>query len=181
LRLAVAICSLGGVFQMELTGTSYPGCPALPEYLDQRGNPLASMGAQEYLHFITSAWQHFTLDRDFRSRKNEAMLVHDRNRAHTSKLVKEGLAKLRLPAVAMPPRSPDLMPLDYGIFGTCKLQLERTTPRNAPWDTRVSRFKALIKEAPVGPTIAQFEDRLKAVLQSGGGHIDQSLKAIRNE
>lgn len=181
LRLAVAICSLGGVFQMELTGTSYPGCPALPEYLDQKGNPLVSMGAQEYLNFITLARQHFMLGREFRGRRREAMLVHDRNTVHMSKLVKNGLEKLHLPAVAMPPRSPDLMPLDYGIFGICKLKLERTTPRNKPWETRVSNFKSLIQEASVKPTIDQFKDRLNAVLRSGGGHIDQSLKAVRNE
>jgi len=165
---------------MELTGTDYPGCPALPQYLDSRGRQLVSMGGEEYLHFINAAWQHFSGGREFRARRNTALLVHDRSKAHMSTVVTHGLEQLGLRAVAMPPRSPDLMPLDYGIFGTCKQQLERSMARNAAWADRVVRFKELIAAAAVKPTIGQFEHRLEAALRAGGGHIDQSLKEVRN-
>jgi hypothetical protein len=180
LKLAVAICSTGGVFQMELTGSDYPGCPAFPPYLDSKGRQLISMGGEEYLHVINAAWQHFSENREFRARRKTALLVHDRGKAHMSAVVMHGLQQLGLRAVAMPPRSPDLMPLDYGIFGTCKLQLERSMPRNAAWGDRVGRFKELIAAAAVKPTIGQFEQRLDAALRAGGGHIDQSLKEVRN-
>jgi hypothetical protein len=93
----------------------------------------------------------------------------------------QGLEQLILKAVAMPPGSPDLMPLDYGIFGTCKLQLERSMAKTAAWEDRVAKFKELIAAAPVKPTIQQFGDRLKAVVRASGGHIDQTLREVRNE
>lgn len=180
LKLAVAICSTGGVFQMDLTGSDYPGCPALPKYLDSKGKQLVGMGGKEYLHFINAAMRHFSTNREFRAKRETALLVHDRGKAHMSMAVTHGLEQLGLRAVALPPRSPDLMPLDYGIFGTCKQQLERSMARNAAWGDRVARFKELIAAAAVRPTIGQFEHRLKAAVLAGGGHIDQTLKAVRD-
>lgn len=166
---------------MELTGSDYPGCPAIPQYLDSKGKVLVSMGGEEYLNFIKAAWKYFNEDRDFRRKKRQALLVHDRGKAHTSKVVKEGLKVLSLPAVTTPPRSPDLMPLDYGIFGTCKLELDRRVPRTGAWEARVRTFKELIKNAGVGPTIGQFGDRLQAVIIAGGGHLERALREVRAE
>jgi hypothetical protein len=180
LKLAVAICSIGGVFQMELTGSDYHGCPDIPVYLDSDRKPLISMGGEEYLHFIKAAWVHFNKVRDFRNRRSEALLVHDRGTPHRSKVVKQWLEEISLKAELMPPRSPDLMPLDYGIFGTCKTDLDRRPPKPFAWEARVARFKDLIAQAPVKQTVGVFEKRLSAVVRAGGGHIDLAMKEVKN-
>ena len=89
LKLAVAINVVGGIFLKELTGTSYEGCPELPEYMDTKGKVLVSMGAEEYTAFIKAAWEHFRLNRDFRRKSVGALLVHDRATPHQSKAFKD--------------------------------------------------------------------------------------------
>ena len=81
----------------------------------------------------------------------------------------------------MPPRSPDLNPLDYGTFGPCKVELDRGVSRICAWETRVVKFKDLISKAPVKAIVGAFEARLRAVIRAGGGHINAALKEERNE
>ena len=171
---------VGGTFQQEISGTDYPGCPATPVYQDQHGKQLVSMGSEEYCSFITAAMSYFSQNRNFRRRRAGAMLMHDRSQVHQSAFVRQQLLSMGLEVELLPPRSPDLMPLDYGIFGTSKLQLERHGGRAAPWGERVSMFKHVLQSASILPSIDQFQQRLQAVIVAGGKHIDRALREIKN-
>jgi hypothetical protein len=179
LNLAVAICGSGGIFYDDITGSDYPGRPAQQPYIDSKGKELVKMGGEEYRDFLKAAYEHFKQKRRSRARSGDLIIVHDRATPHGSHAVKEWLEQLGKRASTLPPRSPDLMPLDYGIFGTVKQALARSTPLHAEWSQEVSNFKELLDEAPVEQTIGQFKLRLRAVIEAKGGHIDRALRQLK--
>jgi hypothetical protein len=156
----------------EVTGTQYPGCPPLHKYTAANGKPAKCMGQEEYADFIEYAWGQFNQVRAFRRRSAEALLIHDRSRVHSSKVVQQRLGSLGINARLAPPRSPDLMPLDYGVFGAIKLQLGRGLPRTAPWEQRARKFLELLRQRPSDRVIQSFKERLIACIRAHGGHIE---------
>lgn len=182
LRLAVAICLAGGVYVKALTGTEYDGYQADKQYLkEDSSKPYSGMGSEEYLDVLKGAVAHFEMQRAFRSRRELAMLVHDRSRVHTSAKVKRGLTEMHLSDVVQPARSPDLQPLDYGIFGTAKAQLDRQLSRNSPWTDRAERFVQLLSEARIEAVIQEFPIRLQACINARGHHIDRTLPELKRK
>lgn len=174
LKLAVAICKLGGVYIKELTGTKYDGCKPIKEYKNGHGKVLTCMGGQEYCSFLRGARRHFMKQAAFSMRAAEAMLVHDRSTPHQSKVATAALARLQLTAVVQPPRSPDLMPLDYGIFGTVKAEIAGRVKKWRTWEERVSALENRLQCASsdlIDHTIAQFPKRLEACIDSHGDHL----------
>jgi hypothetical protein len=185
LHLAVACCINGGNFIRELTGTVYPGYVASKQYLQPNGKPYQSMGSEEYADFLTSAMEFFKKRGGFRACSQHAMLIHDRFRVHMSKTAMKQCQKLDLRVQPLPPRSPDLQPLDYAVFGNAKRRLEKMV-RNGDvqdndWAARVRAFKKLIKETDIKPAIQQFRIRLNACVDSGGKHIEQTMKGVCRE
>lgn len=180
LNLAVACCMAGGVYCQEVTGTQYDGYTPAKQYQYPNGKPYASMGAEEYCYFLDSAMEHFKKQLHFRSRKGQALLVHDKSTVHTSKVVQQHLDSRHLEVMVMPPRSPDMQPLDYGIFSTCKTKLAKHLGRTQAWTPRVLELKDLIVNADIAPPIRGIVGRLEACVSSGGGHIESQLAALQH-
>lgn len=180
LHVAVAINKLGGVFFKETSGTSYPGFSPPKTYTDAHGNARTGMAAEEYADFLQAAMKHFSKNPEFRRRREAAMLVHDRSSVHRSGHVATALRSMGLKSVLLPPRSPDLQPLDYGIFGLVKRRVESGLGSDRSWGNRVNLLKKLLADVQPGPTIAQFPKRLEAVVRAGGKHIDNALKEIKD-
>lgn len=72
----------------------------------------------------------------------------------------------------LPPRSPDLDPLDYCVFGHCKLSVGRRDTINLLGFTRkctalIQRLESLDAKVQT----AGFKSRLKRVIDAKGGHI----------
>jgi hypothetical protein len=182
----VAVNSVGGVYVKETTGTSYPGYAAAwsfqTEVSKKKGvwKSATRMTGEEYLSFIEEALAYFKQQPGFPSKVSDVLLLHDKSRQHRSKTAVEGLHELGLAVMVQPPRSPDLMPLDYGIFGFTKNQLDRQVPRHAAWGDRVKRFKELLQECSPASTIAEFPLRLRAIIDSKGGHIEEEFKRARS-
>lgn len=178
LKLAVACNSEGGMFIQELTGTKYNGYEQQSfEVQGPKGpKPASSMGSDEYLHFIQVAWKGFMQQPAFRCVAKGAVLIHDKSRIHTSKKVQKGLEDMGLAFMVQPARSPDLMPLDYGIFGTLKTKLARTPPQYKPWEEKVQLFKDLLLAFNPSATIAQFQSRIEKIIEKRGRHIESALK-----
>lgn len=179
LKLAVACCKTGGVFIKELSGTTYDGRQPTKEYLNAKGKGYSSMGAAEYMDFLKDAWAHFMRNPKFRASRHLAMLMHDRFKVHQAKLVQEGLLKMRVKAELQPPRSPDLQPLDYGIFGAAKTKLGRAARCCRKWEERVAMFTQILLAIKPGPIIDQFPLRLEACIQANGGHIEKHLSKLK--
>lgn len=178
-NVAVAISICGGVYVKEVTGTSYQGCEEIQQFNTAKGVAAKSMGGEEYMLFLKDALQHFSAQPAFRAQRRHALLVHDRSRVHQSKCVQQGLAAMKLESILAPPRSPDLMPLDYGLFGTIKQQLGRELPPTAKWEAKAPRFMQLLTEASIQAAVEGYRMRLEACIAAGGYHIDEALKALK--
>lgn len=176
LNVAVAINLCGGVYVKELTGTDYTGCHRIQTYVNARVHVMRSMGAEEYTDFLGDAWEFLSQHKNLRRRMHSLVLVHDRNAVHCANAVKKWLEEEEVHAVLAPPRSPDLMPLDYSVFGTTKQAVKRQVGIKAAWDVRARTFLNLLREQSVEAIIGQFPKRLKACMAQQGGHFEGALR-----
>jgi hypothetical protein len=180
LVLAVAVCLAGGVYIKEMTSSSYDGMQPLKAYYNKRHQQLQRYGGEEYSDFLQEARAYFMRKGEFRRQSQNALLFHDRSKAHTAKVVSQTLEQMQLASRLLPPRSPDMMPLDYGIFSTSKARLAREREARASWTKRVMTFKDLIRRAPIEASIRQLVVRLRACINVGGQHIDEKLERLED-
>ena len=75
-----------------------------------------------------------------------------------------------------PPRSPDLSPLDFYLWGRVKAICYRTAP-TTPEDmrNRIQAAVASITPAELRRVRTNWVRRLRCLVQEGGGHIEQLL------
>jgi hypothetical protein len=64
-----------------------------------------------------------------------------------------GLLNMGMEAKVQPARSPDTMPLDYGVFGTAMMKLGREVDRNSSWETKVLKFKEILQSLQTARTL----------------------------
>lgn len=178
-NVAVAISICGGMYVKEVTGTAYRGCEDRRTFSTAKGGEARSMGGEEYVRFLEDAWRYFSEQRAFRRTTPPALLVHDRSKVHQSKYVQQELKAMGLESVLAPPRSPDLMPLDYGVFGTIKQQLGRELPPTASWDDRAPKFMELLRGAAIQGAVEGYVTRLRACISARGCHIEEALKELK--
>jgi hypothetical protein len=184
LKLAVFTSIAGGMFLYETTGTSYEGCKVRKTYQTKKNKQLqdaSAMTGEEYMDAVKAAWQHFMKCHAFRRIAGHAMLVHDKARQHTCVTVRQWLQQQGVTAVVQPARSPDMMPLDYGIFGATRAQLGRALPLSALWEDRVATFKQFLSSFDPAPTIGEFPLRMKACIESSGQHFGNELKVLKKK
>jgi hypothetical protein len=156
----------------ELTGTKVGG-PALNLGYKVNGKDAKMVTKPEYMDCVRGAVQHFTENSlAFRRLKGPIYLVHDRSTTHPS----HPIPGCPWVVVSHPPHSPDLMPLDYGIFGTAKQELDRRATRAMPWADKVQLYKDILMAGPVQATIKAYESRLKACIAAGGKQCKMSRK-----
>ena len=73
-----------------------------------------------------------------------------------------------------PPSSPDLNPLDYGIWGYVEAKACATPHSNVEsLKASVDREWAAMPEAYVVKTCRSFRRRLEAIIASNGGHFEK--------
>lgn len=173
LKLAVFINVVGGMWFKELTGTKVGGDTLKMGYLNTEGGEAKGLTKNEYMECVRAAEKHF-LDTSpaFRRIKGNIYLVHDRSSTHPSKPI----PGVSWTPVAHPPHSPDLMPLDYGIFGTAKQELDRSSTRAMPWADKVQLYKDILMAGPVTATINSYQARLQACIDAGGKHFRMSRR-----
>lgn len=100
-------------------------------------------------------------------------LLHDRDPAHTSKAFKTFTVNYNINAELLPPRSPDLNPLDYGVFGPAQKKLEAEMElRPMSFEQQCSFMEGAIKMANVDAAIAALPLRIKRCIQAKGGHFE---------
>ena len=106
------------------------------------------------------------------------MLIHDRAKAHQSggsmQIIKGSMQRCMV-IKAGPPRSPDLMPLDYGCFGAAKARARATTAGVESWQQRANYFIQQLYATKVERIIKVYPGRLKECVKRRGGHVEASL------
>lgn len=184
LNVIVFINLKHGVFVKLLTGSDTGGSAHLnsllphDKYVNKKGKAAARMTTQEYEDCVKAAVAHYTPAAQagacFARRVGRFVLVHDRSTCHT----REGTIKLgarrseaMLTAMLAPPRSPDLMPLDYTVFGTVKSKLLRELQHLDTWKEKASRFVELLQGFDCNSAIKSFPRRLQQILLVKGEHI----------
>jgi hypothetical protein len=155
---------------MDVSGTKYDGQVLGEDYQTQQGKKAKGMTKMEFAACVRAAYMYYN-DKfpAFKRLSQEILLVQDGARVHG----KEILPDAPWVPVTQPPHSPDMMPLDYGIFGFTKIRLQRAVDRGDSWESRVQLFKKFLTEASVVATINEFPLRMKACIASNGMHIEK--------
>lgn len=176
----------GKVFVKLLTGSkgvksSKKLAKLMPKkvYLNRDGKPAARMTSEEYIDCVKEAIAFFddsprTL-RGLASWTAGLRLVHDRSTCHQRTditVVDSDKAACVLPVIVAPPRSPDLMPLDYGVFGTAKNKLLNQVSQKDAWVHRAETFVQLLRDTDVSRIIASYPRRLEKCAANNGGRVE---------
>lgn len=177
-KALVFINRAAGAYVKLCTGTtSLRGLYTPPEqpYLLAKGKPASSMTRDEYADGLEAAVQHFRLNKDFEAQKGHWKLLQDGARTH----LKPGQHQLKaqgpdccLDVMTQPPRSPDIMPLDYAVFGLAKRALKAKFRSNWEWPARAAEFVRLLRESDVKAAIDGYPNRLQRLDAAGGGHFE---------
>lgn len=182
LKLAVAIMLGYAPYVKILTGSKYDGCPPLKTYTKTAGDRdvvYTGMSSQEYIDFLVEALAHFEALRQGLMQSPSLRIVHDRARPHTAKATTEWAARVGVQILTLPPRSPDLDPLDYGVFGSFKAKLfsDARVGRKQPWDWNKMCRKAVkrMRKFCADEAIMQYPRRVRACIAENGCHIKNRL------
>lgn len=112
-------------------------------------------------------------DGSMRRPRHPTNLLHDRDAAHTSKAFNKFAKDYNINAVVLPARSPDLDPLDYGVFGPAQKKLSAQMERRAmSWEEQCSFLEQAIKETNTDAAIMQLPRRIKRCIAAKGGHFE---------
>ena len=164
----------------HLTGTSYEGCPALPKYLHANGTPYSKMGATEYCNHLSTVFGGAAFGGTRQLRTRPLILWHDHDTTHLAQETKAWLQQRGILEQLMPVRSPDLDPLDYGVFGTAKSSLRHHVFRDhMGWDQACRTFVAELCAMDTDATIRELPLRLQACVDVQGGHIEERLCELK--
>lgn len=99
-------------------------------------------------------------------------LLHDHDPAHTSKAFKALAARYNIDAMLLPARSPDLNPLDYGVFGAAQRKLEREERQRMTFDEQRAFMERTLQECDTDAAIAALPRRIAACIAAKGGHFE---------
>lgn len=173
------------MFVKETTGTDYDGYAPEKIYKIMSKKQLvdaSSMVGEEYLDFVRRAWRNLSSSPDAGEQLPVScwcMISPGCTPARWSGMGCTATWDIGLAAVVHPPRSPDLMPQDYGISGSSKAKLERGISMMAPWADKGHLFLNILRSFDPVATIGKSLLRLKAIIDSKGGHIEQSLGELK--
>lgn len=183
LKIQVAIMHGLGSVAMQLTGSSYQGCPDIPIYTHKRGKQdvqYVSFSASEYTTNLEGAMELY------KGRKRTVGIlgiVQDRASQHTAKLTAAWSKRKDFPLITLSPRSPDLDPLDYGIFANFKRQLFKDRREyNWQWDQMCAEAMRRLGDLDVqqvNRTIEELPLRMQACIEANGEHIDNALIQLK--
>jgi transposase len=171
-------------YGMVIRPTSGSTCETGPGHKVYRhpktGLPYKAVSGEEYADFLIEL-ANVTRSKQTRSRKQMPIWVlHDNARHHTTETVKATCLKYNIQLLQLPPSSPDLCPLDYGVFAEAKPKWWKTVLRrkmlNAEhWEEACDLFNSLLQNTHYKEAIEQLPRRLEACIASKGGHFEKEF------
>jgi len=102
------------------------------------------------------------------------LLVQDRDTVHRSHDVASFLAGRQVTVHLLPPRSPDLDPLDYAVFASAKQEMRRQM-EGAPhlsWDAACAWLIRQLRSLDASAMIEQLRKRLHACVAAQGARFE---------
>lgn len=164
-----------------LTGSKFKDCPPIPTYQTASGGTHSRMGSAEYVAALTRVLRSTgpAAQRSTRSSRG-TVLWHDHDPSHKANDTKQWLEEQHIQCVQTPVRSPDLSPLDYGVFGVAKRRWRRAVQREGlGWDDACKSFIRELESMDTDNIIKQLPLRLEACLEAKGGHIEDMLSLLQ--
>lgn len=105
--------------------------------------------------------------------KRPVNLLHDRDPAHTSNTFKQLAEDYNINAVLLPPGSPDLDPLDYGVFGPAQRKLDKELElRSMDFEEQCQFLTEAIMAANTDAAIMQLPHRIQKCIDAEGWHFE---------
>jgi hypothetical protein len=167
----VFVSLMKGPFVWVGTGSSGTKTPAAKGFKTSQGQRATKLTKTEYAAACQEAMKHFLPGYTGRQMES-AILVHDRAAIHHNSSVEVGRNK-QVRAIKAPPRSPDLMPLDYCVFGSVKNKMLRLGLRAQDWSIRAQTFVELLEGFDATKCIEAFKKKLHLCIEAGGGHFSE--------
>lgn len=100
-------------------------------------------------------------------------LLHDRDPAHTSHAFRDWAAAYNINAVLLPPRSPDLDPLDYGVFGAAQRSLDSELERSPlSFQQQCAHMRQRIEQTNTDAAFAALPGRITRCIAARGWHFE---------
>ena len=160
--------------------SSYHGFTAPKVYKKANGEVHTGMCGEEYLHAVQKAVEN-SVQHATRGELSSMVLLHDRDPAHKDSIVKSWCEAKGITIELLPERSPDLDPLDYGLFGVAKQKLAKAIQRQHSWEDSCTKLLEILKAQPADATIGELPLRWQACIQAGGRHFDQQLWKLKRK
>ena len=167
LKLGVALIpSTGTVHVQPLAGTTGHRLRPSQKFTTQKGTRASSLSSGEYESFIRNVLGRL-------KRGVQHFIIHDREPAHRGIRVRQLIERAVHTAILLPPRSPDMDPLDYAVFDQAKNWLAKERPSHATsWEKRVRGLLAYVNRLDPVRLVAGYGARLAKVLTRKGGRIE---------
>jgi hypothetical protein len=171
IRLLVAVRIGHKPVVIPLTGAKFPHCPDIKQYPKPSGGYYTKMSAAEYCDALAVIFREGTAGaQGLRSRS--VALWHDHDTTHLAATTSAWLATRGVPTYVLSVRSPDLDPLDYGVFGAVKNRLRRRAwVEHSSWEQQCTTLMADLRGVQADAAIRELPLRLQAVIDADGGHI----------
>jgi hypothetical protein len=138
-------------------------------YLDARGKRATGLSGAEYLDFLKEVFPK----RQYGGRRSHPMvLVHDKYPSHNVKAVRTFLNSKGIINAMLPPRCPDLMPLDYCVFANAKRPMKQASASSVrEFADQCRGFMHALQQVDAVASTEGFPRRLDKVIGAQGGHI----------
>lgn len=106
-------------------------------------------------------------------RSEELKLVHDRDSTHTSVAFTRFARSNNIQLLQLPPKSPDLDPLDYGVFGAVKRAWEKQVwADRLGWDAQCQLLIRLLEGYNPSAAIMSLPSRIEQCIEAQGWHFE---------
>lgn len=100
-------------------------------------------------------------------------LVHDRDSTHTSTVFTSFANSKDITVVTLPAKSPDLDPLDYGVFGNVKREWEKQVwQQHLPWEQQCQLAIRMLRDFDASASIAALPHRMQQCIAAHGWHFE---------
>lgn len=111
-------------------------------------------------------------------RNGPIRLLMDRDPSHSAKLFQACAKRNTMRIMFLPPKSPDLDPLDYGVFGRVKQLWEQScftgrASQRPSWDRACQLLIQMMEAIDPTPHITALPGRIKRCIAAEGGHCER--------
>jgi hypothetical protein len=181
LKLLVAVQLDQPTVVVVLTGSDWAKCPDLRTYHTAAGSMAQRMTAQEYCDALAIVLAGRIKAAGMPTRSTTVFVWHDRDPVHRAFATMQWMMHNRVQPILLPPRSPDLDPLDYAVFGRAKRDLRQLEKENAlDWDAKCNAFIRLLEGTQhTNAAIEGLARRVAACIKVEGRHIEEELHRLR--